>query len=135
MSFLGEDGLADRGGRVPIVEIGKFLGQGRFRRQVTGPFLAVLHDDLTLIGACARSFVDRGVTHTTARAQRSMTCPPTSTWGNSRSTPIRCLEDLFAEHGTVTKAQVITDRETGRSRGFGFVEMGSDEAAERRSRH
>jgi RNA recognition motif-containing protein len=30
---------------------------------------------------------------------------------------------LFQEHGQVTRAQVITDRETGRSRGFGFVEM------------
>src|SRR5690348_13016997 len=33
------------------------------------------------------------------------------------------LEQLFAQHGTVTRAQVTTDRETGRSRGFGFVEM------------
>ena len=33
------------------------------------------------------------------------------------------LEQLFGQYGTVTKAQVITDRETGRSRGFGFVEM------------
>ena len=41
------------------------------------------------------------------------------------------LEALFAEHGEVTRAQVITDRETGRSRGFGFVEMPStDEANE-----
>ena len=39
------------------------------------------------------------------------------------------LEALFAEHGQVTKAQVITDRDTGRSRGFGFVEMASDEDA------
>ena len=39
------------------------------------------------------------------------------------------LERLFAQHGEVKKAQVITDRETGRSRGFGFVEMGSSEAA------
>jgi cold-inducible RNA-binding protein len=39
------------------------------------------------------------------------------------------LETLFAEHGEVTKAQVITDRDTGRSRGFGFVEMASEEAA------
>ncbi len=30
---------------------------------------------------------------------------------------------LFGQHGTVTSAQVVTDRETGRSRGFGFVEM------------
>lgn len=33
------------------------------------------------------------------------------------------LEDLFAEHGTVTSAKIITDRMTNRSRGFGFVEM------------
>ncbi len=39
------------------------------------------------------------------------------------------LERLFAEHGEVTKAQVITDRDTGRSRGFGFVEMASAEDA------
>jgi RNA recognition motif-containing protein len=40
------------------------------------------------------------------------------------------LENMFAPYGTVTGAQVITDRETGRSRGFGFVEMGSNEAAQ-----
>jgi hypothetical protein len=39
------------------------------------------------------------------------------------STTTADLEQLFAQYGTVTKAQVITDRETGRSRGFGFVEM------------
>ncbi len=39
------------------------------------------------------------------------------------------LETLFAPHGAVTKAQVITDRDTGRSRGFGFVEMATSEAA------
>lgn len=40
------------------------------------------------------------------------------------------LEALFGQHGTVTRAQVMTDRETGRSRGFGFVEMseGADAA-------
>ena len=40
------------------------------------------------------------------------------------------LTDLFGQYGTVTKAQVISDRETGRSRGFGFVEMadGADAA-------
>ena len=38
------------------------------------------------------------------------------------------LEALFSKVGAVTSAQVITDRETGRSRGFGFVEMGDDEA-------
>lgn len=39
------------------------------------------------------------------------------------------LQNLFAQHGEVTKAQVITDRDTGRSRGFGFVEMASSDAA------
>lgn len=39
------------------------------------------------------------------------------------------LRELFAQHGEVTSVEVITDRYTGRSRGFGFVEMGSDEAA------
>ena len=37
------------------------------------------------------------------------------------------LEALFSEHGTVTSAQVVDDRDTGRSRGFGFVEMSSTE--------
>ncbi len=37
------------------------------------------------------------------------------------------LRKLFEEFGAVSSAKVITDRETGRSRGFGFVEMGSDE--------
>jgi len=39
------------------------------------------------------------------------------------------LSALFAEHGAVNSANVITDRETGRSRGFGFVEMENDEEA------
>jgi|ERR1041384_92014 len=39
------------------------------------------------------------------------------------------LNDLFAAHGTVESARVITDRFTGQSRGFGFVEMSSGEEA------
>ena len=39
------------------------------------------------------------------------------------------LETLFGRHGEVKKAQVITDRDTGRSRGFGFVEMATSEDA------
>jgi RNA recognition motif-containing protein len=40
------------------------------------------------------------------------------------------LEGLFAPFGTVQSAQVVTDRGTGRSKGFGFVEMGTDEEAQ-----
>lgn len=40
------------------------------------------------------------------------------------------LEQLFASHGTVDSASVIADRDTGRSKGFGFVEMSSNEEAE-----
>src|SRR4051812_40689625 len=40
------------------------------------------------------------------------------------------LEQLFAQHGTVQSAEVIADRDTGRSKGFGFVQMGSDEEAQ-----
>ena len=39
------------------------------------------------------------------------------------------LDSMFAEFGEVTSAKVINDRETGRSKGFGFVEMASDEDA------
>ncbi|KYG63366.1 RNA-binding protein [Bdellovibrio bacteriovorus] len=40
------------------------------------------------------------------------------------------LGDIFAQFGTVESARIITDRETGRSKGFGFVEMASDEEAQ-----
>lgn len=40
------------------------------------------------------------------------------------------LRELFSEHGTVESATVITDRMTGRSKGFGFVEMSSQEEAQ-----
>jgi RNA recognition motif-containing protein len=40
------------------------------------------------------------------------------------------LEQLFAAHGQVQSAEVIADRDTGRSKGFGFVQMGSDAEAQ-----
>src|SRR5947199_2378554 len=40
------------------------------------------------------------------------------------------LEQLFSQHGTVQSAEVISDRDSGRSKGFGFVEMGSDAEAQ-----
>lgn len=39
------------------------------------------------------------------------------------------LEELFAQFGSIRSAQVIMDRDTGRSKGFGFVEMSDDNAA------
>ena len=40
------------------------------------------------------------------------------------------LEQLCGQHGTVQSAEVIQDRDTGRSKGFGFVQMGSDQEAQ-----
>lgn len=41
------------------------------------------------------------------------------------------LRDIFAAYGEVAAARVVTDRETGRSKGFGFVEMPNDEEAKK----
>lgn len=41
------------------------------------------------------------------------------------------LQQHFAQHGSVVSARIITDKFTGRSKGFGFVEMSSDQEAER----
>ena len=48
----------------------------------------------------------------------------------SYNTGDRDLQEMFEEYGSVQSAQVIMDRDTGRSKGFGFVEMGSDEEAQ-----
>jgi RNA recognition motif-containing protein len=40
------------------------------------------------------------------------------------------LEQLFGQHGTVQSAEVIQDRDTGRSKGFAFVQMGGDDEAQ-----
>ncbi|MBL9032672.1 MAG: RNA-binding protein [Phycisphaerae bacterium] len=47
----------------------------------------------------------------------------------SFSTSESQLRDLFAAHGDVTSASLVTDRETGRPRGFGFVEFANDDHA------
>ena len=49
--------------------------------------------------------------------------------GLSWNTDDHGLKDAFMQFGEVTEAKVITDRETGRSRGFGFVSFGDDESA------
>jgi len=41
------------------------------------------------------------------------------------------LESMFSAHGSVQSAEVVSDRMTGRSKGFGFVEMGTDEEAQK----
>ena len=41
----------------------------------------------------------------------------------------KALEELFAEHGTVTSTAIIKDRDSGQSKGFGFVEMADDTEA------
>jgi RNA recognition motif-containing protein len=50
--------------------------------------------------------------------------------GLSYATTDKLLEDLFAAHGTVESARVITDKFTGKSKGFGFVEMSSGAEAQ-----
>lgn len=47
----------------------------------------------------------------------------------SYSVTSRELEQMFSAHGSVTSATLITDRDSGRSKGFGFVEMGNDKEA------
>jgi cold-inducible RNA-binding protein len=48
----------------------------------------------------------------------------------SYSVTSESLEELFGQFGTVQSAQVVMDRDTGRSKGFGFVEMADDNAAQ-----
>ncbi|MEZ4721758.1 MAG: RNA-binding protein [Flavobacteriales bacterium] len=43
---------------------------------------------------------------------------------------VEALEQLFAEYGQVDSAKIITDRETGRAKGFGFVEMSNETEAQ-----
>jgi RNA recognition motif-containing protein len=43
----------------------------------------------------------------------------------------QALSDLFAQHGSVESVKIITDRFSGQSKGFGFVEMGTDEDAQK----
>ncbi len=51
--------------------------------------------------------------------------------GLSYSTTEGSLESLFAQAGTIDSVRIITDRETGRAKGFGFVEMQDEEGAAR----
>jgi cold-inducible RNA-binding protein len=46
------------------------------------------------------------------------------------TTTVEQLQDMFSAHGEVVYAKIATDRETGRSRGFGFIEMGSADQAQ-----
>ncbi|AMV16658.1 RNA recognition motif domain-containing protein [Planctomyces sp. SH-PL14] len=48
----------------------------------------------------------------------------------SYNTTSQSLQQVFGEHGEVRSAEVVMDRETGRSKGFGFVEMGTDQDAQ-----
>ncbi len=82
-----------------------------------------------------RSFLFPGVAPPTRRVA------PISTWESEMGKKLyvgnltygvtdSTLEQMFTPHGTVQSAQVIMDRDTGRSKGFGFVEMGNDQEAQ-----
>lgn len=49
---------------------------------------------------------------------------------NFKTTP-EALEEAFGAHGQVTSVKIVTDRQSGRSKGYGFVEMASDEEGNR----
>lgn len=51
--------------------------------------------------------------------------------GLAYSTTQQALQDLFAQAGTVVSATIISDKFSGRSKGFGFVEMSTDEEAQK----
>jgi hypothetical protein len=72
----------------------------------------------------------RGVTHDGSMLRKEPIMSNNIYVGNlTFNTTSDDLQALFSPHGEVTRATVISDRETGRSRGFGFVEMGTSEEA------
>jgi RNA recognition motif-containing protein len=74
----------------------------------------------------------RGVKYIDGSAQKEHAMSTNLYVGNlTFNTSSAELEALFAQHGPVSKAQVVTDRDTGRSRGFGFVEMESADDAQK----
>jgi hypothetical protein len=100
------------------------------------PLSALHHADVVRLLAAERGSGQRFVLDLKAWL-RSLVCPCGSRSMSSKifvanfpfSTTSEELEELFGQHGEVVSAKVATDRETGRSRGFGFVEMGSPDAA------
>jgi len=86
-----------------------------------------------LPGRCSQWQLDFAFSQEPAGAHKGMIMRKKLYVGNlSFKTTSDELRDTFAEFGAVDSAQVVTDRETGRSRGFGFVEMndGADSAVE-----
>jgi hypothetical protein len=97
----------------------------RFRRQPTGP------SPRSIFRAARRGNFVFLVLSAISRGSRGKTMSKNLYVGNLPfTTTDDSLREAFAAYGNVVKAQVIMDRETGRSRGFGFVEMadGADEA-------
>jgi RNA recognition motif-containing protein len=79
---------------------------------------------LALIFPAALSAVASDLFCAGVKRSRRMTMSKNLYVGNlSFNTTADDLRELFSQHGTVNSAQVVSDRETGRSRGFGFVEM------------
>jgi RNA recognition motif-containing protein len=84
-----------------------------------------------LIGCDFRAQNRQGALFPTVRSSEGANMSSNLYVGNlTFNTTSADLSSLFGKHGEVKKAQVITDRDTGRSRGFGFVEMASSDAAQ-----
>jgi cold-inducible RNA-binding protein len=88
--------------------------------------------DLAGLGLVFRSHFELSITHQSVESLlRASAMAKRLYVGNLKySVTSEQLQELFEQFGTVISAQVLSDRDTGRSRGFGFVEMANDDEAQ-----
>ena len=94
--------------------------------------LTELHERLEwelLLGSCFGR--DRDSYHASNRGAKGQQTMRIYVGNMSFSTTEETLKEAFEQHGGVDNVTIVTDRDTGRPRGFGFVEMGNNEEAQR----